>query len=70
MEERYYIIDLERTIKNDRVYYWKAARRGYTTDLAEAGLYSKAEAEDLVKSDFDHFTVCISQLKRQDLAGH
>lgn len=54
-------MDLERTIGSGRTYYWKAHKRGYTTDLNEAGLYSEITANEIVESDFDNRTIMISE---------
>lgn len=69
MEKEYYLIDLERSIGGGRVYYWKAHKRGYTTDLNEAGLYSDLTAGEIVDGDFDRLTVKVEKKKAEDLAG-
>lgn len=58
--EQYYLMDLERTIANNKPYYWKGNRHGYTDILQHAGLFSKDFAEKLVKQDFDKTTIMIS----------
>jgi hypothetical protein len=57
----YYLIDLERSISTGYMYYWKAARRGYTTDIEKAGTYPEAAARDICERDFDNRTIMISE---------
>lgn len=63
MDERYYLLDLERSLGFGRLFFWKNHRRGYTSALNQAGLYSKHQAELIVKNDLDLTTVMISQRK-------
>lgn len=53
----YYLLDLERSITSGIVTYWNPAKRGYTTDIKEAGRYTKEQAEEIVESDFDNRTL-------------
>jgi hypothetical protein len=46
----YYILCLERTSENRRV-WWKAAKMGYTENIREAGLYTFDEAIDIAMLD-------------------
>jgi hypothetical protein len=48
--EKYLIESMEHTPPGatDKV-WWRPDRRGYTNKVAEAGRYSKAEAEEIVK---------------------
>ena len=55
----YFLIDLERSLGMGRTFYWKASRRGYTTDITEAGVFSATEANKIVKSDYDNQTIMI-----------
>lgn len=66
-ENSYYLIDLERSISSGMVYYWKAHKRGYTTNLNDAGVYSSLVANEIVDSDFDNHTVKIEQEKAEKL---
>lgn len=63
MDERYYLLDLERSLGFGRLFFWKNHRRGYTSSLNQAGLYPKHQAEHIVKTDLDLTTVMISQKK-------
>lgn len=55
----FYLIDLERSVGSGIVHYWKTGQRGYTTRLEDAGIYSDAHSSQLVKEDFDQFTMRI-----------
>ena len=55
------LVDLERSIRYGYIYYWKPFKRGYTTNLDEAGRYSKKEAEKIAAEDFDQRTVAVNQ---------
>lgn len=57
----YFLIDLDRTIKNGIPTYWKQNRHGYTTDRDEAGLFLWEIAWGIVQNDLDKSTVMISQ---------
>lgn len=59
----FYLIDLERTIGNNHLYFWKGNKHGYTRSLEHAGLFSKEIAEQIVDHDHDRTTVMISQVK-------
>lgn len=61
MIEKYYLLDLERTIKSGVAHYWRANKQGYTSNLSEAGLYSKEIAFKIEKEDIDKRTVVISK---------
>jgi hypothetical protein len=57
----YYLLDLERSIPTGYMYYWKAGKRGYTTDISEAGLYHKPQAKEICESDKDQRTIMINE---------
>jgi hypothetical protein len=58
--ERYYLLDLERTVRFSEPYYWRKDRyNGYTTLLGEAGQYSVIVADEIVSSDYDERTIKI-----------
>lgn len=59
--EKVVLVDLERSIRYGYVYYWKPFKKGYTTNLDEAGRYSKAKAEKIAAEDFDQRTVAVNQ---------
>jgi len=59
---KYYLIDLERSMRTGSIHYWKPNKFGYTTDLREAGLYDEKEAKDIVDDDIDKRTVLVSEL--------
>ena len=50
MSQLYYIRNLERERSNPLVVWWKPNRMGYTTDLGEAGFYTKEQAEEICKA--------------------
>lgn len=52
---RYFVFDLERSM------FWKANRRGYTSDYKEAGLYSYEEAKELVENDIMNNTKMVEE---------
>jgi len=53
-------MDLERTLASGVPAFWKGNKHGYTYNIHEAGLFNEAEAEKIVKEDFDKRTVQIS----------
>ena len=57
--ERYYIIDLERTLYNSSVHYRRRNRCGYTIEKVEAGVFSYIEARKICLSDVECKTVMI-----------
>lgn len=63
----YYLIDLERSIKSGRVFYWKPANRGYTPSLEEAGVYSEEESQKQIDKDFNKRTVRTSTETVKDI---
>lgn len=65
----FYLIDLERSIVSNSMFYWRPAKRGYTTDLKEAGIYPEAVATDIVKSDRDKRTVMVDANTVNDILG-
>lgn len=46
MSALFYVQDSRGCVGND-VLWWRAGGKGYTTDLSEAGLYPKAEAQSM-----------------------
>lgn len=58
---QFYLIDLERSIKYGLTTYWKPGKNGYTNYLSEAGLYTKASTDAIIKDDFDKMTIAISE---------
>lgn len=61
MEEKYILIDLERSLGTGRVHFWKLNRRGYTTAPGTAGKFSEGEAEQIATSDYDNRTVKVNE---------
>jgi hypothetical protein len=53
-------MDLERTLSSGVPAFWKGNKRGYTYNIHEAGLFHEAEAEKIVKADFNERTIKIS----------
>ena len=56
-----YLLDLERSLRLGELFFWKPNRRGYTSSIGEAGLYSDDEADYLVDDDIEGRTVKIEQ---------
>lgn len=65
--DKYYLIDLERTIHSGAAFFWCPNSRGYTRDAAEAGEYSGIQAKEKILGDFDRRTVAISLQDYQKL---
>ena len=65
--EEYYLIDLERSIRDGLTAYWKGNRHGYVRELKEAGLFSKEFAEEQVAKDFNKRTVMISKKEVKEI---
>jgi hypothetical protein len=57
----FYLLDLERTIGFNKPFYWKGNKRGYTSSIRYAGIFSEEKAEMIVASDLDKRTVMISR---------
>lgn len=66
-EKRFFLIDLERTLKNGVPFYWRTGGRGYTPFVREAGLYSAEEAKREVETDIEGLTVSIEGRKAEKL---
>ena len=69
MSDRFYLLDLERSLDYGRLFFWKSHKRGYTSALDQAGLYSKEMAIAIVKSDIDLSTIMISQSRVYRILG-
>lgn len=59
MEDRYVLLDLERTIGSGSAHYWKLNRHGYTQSIQEAGRFPKEVATKIAEEDFDKLTVAV-----------
>jgi len=46
-DESYYI--METTVRGELVLWWRPDRKGYTTALDKAGIYSRAEAQAIAR---------------------
>jgi hypothetical protein len=57
----YYLLDLERSIRTERLHYWKKNKHGYTTIVEEAGLFSVDDAVHIANADMDNYTVMIDK---------
>ena len=57
---KFILMDLERTLSNGVPAFWKGNKHGYTYNIHEAGLFDEAEAQKIVKADFNERTVKIS----------
>ena len=70
--QRYYLMDLERTMTFDEPYFWKQNKHGYTNIITIAGQFNEIEATKIVRNDRDEKTVKIRVevidkiLKRED----
>lgn len=61
MAELYYIYCAERS--HQTAYWWRPGRCGYTANLDEAGLYSKADADQILRdSGGEDFGISQSEL--------
>ena len=69
MTERFYLLDLERSLDYGRLFFWKSNKRGYTHSLEQAGLYSQEMAISIVKSDIDLTTIMIAQSRANRILG-
>jgi hypothetical protein len=56
---RYFLMDLERTLAMGVPCYWKGNRHGYTYDITLAGIFSEDIAEEIAKNDYDRRTVLV-----------
>jgi hypothetical protein len=63
----YYLIDLERTLRNGVPFYWRGNRHGYTSFRTTAGQFPEEEAKRIVESDFDGTTVMIEVEKAEKI---
>lgn len=50
VSQLFYIRNLEREGRGNLVWWWKANSQGYTTDLEQAGYYTKEQAEAITKA--------------------
>ena len=50
MEDLYLVRSLDRDSLSGLACFWKSGRQGYTYDINEAGKYTKADAEAILKS--------------------
>jgi DNA-directed RNA polymerase subunit M/transcription elongation factor TFIIS len=66
-EPKYHLIDLERSIGHGIITYWNQNCHGYTDAIEHAGIFSKRDAESIVKGDIDELTVMISTKKIRDI---
>jgi hypothetical protein len=56
-KNKYFLVDAERSLAMQRLMYWKAGGRGYTSDIEEAGVYSQEQAIKQVETDIDELTL-------------
>lgn len=54
---RYFLMDLERTLSMGVPCFWKGNKHGYTYEISHAGIFSEEEAARLVERDMDQRTV-------------
>ena len=57
--QRYYLMDLERTMTFDEPYFWKQSKHGYTNIITLAGQFNEIEATKIVRNDRDEKTIKI-----------
>ena len=55
----YYLIDIARTITNNKTMFWRENKKGYTKDITDAGIYGEIEALIICKEDIDKDTVML-----------
>lgn len=67
MEREYILIDLERSLKTGRLFFWRENARGYTDDLAEAGAYEAGKAYAQCYGDLDGRTVAMKKEEAESL---
>lgn len=53
----YCLIDMERTLCYNKLYFWKKNKRGYTTEIMEIGLYTLNEVTEILSNDVEGNTV-------------
>ena len=56
---KYVLIDLERTLFYKERVYWRPNKCGYTTNIEEAGLYTRSEAASIINADFNLHTFAL-----------
>lgn len=59
--ERYYLMDLERTLLTGTPCYWKSNKFGYTYKVEYAGLFSEDLAIEIARNDLDKKTVLVPE---------
>ena len=59
-EQRYLLIDLQRSEYQKDVVFWMPEKMGYTTHPNEAGTFSYDEAADSVRRDRSQKTLAVS----------
>lgn len=67
MEKLYYLIDLDRTKKKEKIIYLKENQQGYTEHIGEAGIYLEREAREIVKNDRDTILIEVEIIDEEDL---
>jgi hypothetical protein len=55
----YYLLDLERTVGLDEIYFWTKNKFGYVNDVMKAGEFNEIEAQRIVRDDRDKLTVSV-----------
>jgi hypothetical protein len=55
----FFLMDLERTIKNGVPAYWKGNKRGYTYKVEHAGIFQELTAREIAKRDRNESTILI-----------
>ena len=64
-----YLMDLERTILNNRPYYWKSSRHGYTADIRQAGKWKIEVCQKIVERDINKDTILITEETIERILG-
>jgi len=57
MEDKYILIDLERTLGTGMVHFWKQNKFGYTKTPREAGEFNHKDASREFLKDYDNQTI-------------
>jgi ADP-glucose pyrophosphorylase len=63
IDGKFYLLDLERTIRTGKSWYWKANRHGYTQYISQAGRFTEDDAQKIADADYTNMTIIIPEEK-------
>jgi hypothetical protein len=69
LSDKFILMDLERTLKTGRCFYWNTGRRGYTNIIETAGRYSAEEAKQIEAEDLDETTLLLKEKQIEKIIG-